>query len=104
MAGDLERLLDGRGVVGALEALAEVCRAKAEHLRVNWQDEAGAKGWDRDAGGIEALAGRMTDGSEPVAGACPGCGEDYDSDCKGEPRCSGCDGPCPCCDDGGLFE
>jgi hypothetical protein len=31
------------------------------------------------------------------------CGEPIDRDCNGNPRCPICDGPCPCCDDGGLM-
>ena len=29
------------------------------------------------------------------------CGEDMDTGCNGNMRCPTCDGPCPCCDDGG---
>ena len=29
------------------------------------------------------------------------CGELMDKDCNGNSRCPNCDGPCPCCDDGG---
>jgi hypothetical protein len=32
--------------------------------------------------------------------ACEACGEEMDTDCQGEPRCTNCD-PCPHCFDGG---
>ena len=31
---------------------------------------------------------------------CAICGEEMDQDCQGNPRCSMCDSPCPCCSDG----
>lgn len=31
---------------------------------------------------------------------CSVCGEELDTDCNGNPRCTTCDGPCPCCNDG----
>lgn len=30
------------------------------------------------------------------------CGEELDKDCNGDLRCVVCDGPCPCCYDGGM--
>lgn len=33
---------------------------------------------------------------------CETCGETLDYDCNGRPRCPDCDGPCPCCYDGGM--
>jgi hypothetical protein len=32
---------------------------------------------------------------------CKRCGDPLDQDCMGNERCPACDGPCPCCDDGG---
>ena len=32
---------------------------------------------------------------------CEECGELLDTDCNGNERCPTCDGPCPCCSDGG---
>lgn len=32
---------------------------------------------------------------------CEECGEEFDRDCNGNDRCPECDGPCPCCFDGG---
>lgn len=40
---------------------------------------------------------RETDGGAH----CGSCGDDLDTNCHGRPRCPTCDGPCPCCDDGG---
>lgn len=34
-------------------------------------------------------------------GYCDICDNEMDTDCNGNPRCEMCDGPCPCCDDGG---
>ncbi len=45
----LEALVDGKGVRYAIEALAEVASAKADHIRENWQDEPLAAKWDRKA-------------------------------------------------------
>ncbi len=52
----LEQMLDSYGVIHVLEALAIVAREKAEHLRVNWQDEAAAKAWDRAARAVDRFA------------------------------------------------
>lgn len=38
---------------------------------------------------------------EVAASVCAECGDEKDTDCNGEPRCPTCDGPCPCCTDGG---
>jgi hypothetical protein len=54
----LESLVDGQddGLQGVLDALALVCRAKAEHLESNWQDKAAAKWWTSAAKKIERIA------------------------------------------------
>ena len=56
---DLEQWIDSIGLRAVLELLSEVCHEKADHLRVNWQDESAAKGWERDARRIEACAGKV---------------------------------------------
>ncbi len=33
---------------------------------------------------------------------CERCGDEMDQDCMGNARCPACDGPCPCCHDGGV--
>jgi hypothetical protein len=47
LADILEQYIDAHGIGGVLEVLAEVCGGKAEHLRCNWQDEAGARMWEK---------------------------------------------------------
>lgn len=49
----LESLIDGASLSTVLEDLIAVCRAKAEHLRANWQDESSARVWERDAAVLE---------------------------------------------------
>lgn len=53
----LEAMVDRSGIGAVLEALAEICREKAEHLRENWQDEVSARMWDRRASALERTAG-----------------------------------------------
>jgi hypothetical protein len=48
----IESLIDRLSVPVVVSLLAEVCSAKADHLRENWQDEPGAKDWDRVAGSL----------------------------------------------------
>lgn len=48
----IERYIDQHsnpftGVSNVLDTLVEVCNAKANHLRENWQDPTSAKPWDR---------------------------------------------------------
>lgn len=45
----LEAMIDSESLARVLENLETVCLEKAEHLRVNWQDEATAKAWERVA-------------------------------------------------------
>jgi hypothetical protein len=45
----MESLIDRLGVPGALDLLAEVASAKADHIRENWQDEKLAASWDHTA-------------------------------------------------------
>ena len=52
---ELENFIDKSSLSDVLESLVEICYAKAEHLRSNWQDSKAAKSWDRDA----AVIGRM---------------------------------------------
>jgi hypothetical protein len=59
LANELERLADKHGISKLLFALVEVCHAKAEHLRSNWQDERNAKNWLTDAAALEKLAAKV---------------------------------------------
>lgn len=43
----LELMVDRLSLGGVLTVLAEVCSAKAERVRSNWQDEATARMWDK---------------------------------------------------------
>lgn len=49
--GELEEMLEGIvdrfSLSAALDALATVCSAKADHLASNWQDEVSARPWSR---------------------------------------------------------
>lgn len=49
----LERMIDADDLDGVMEAIAEICGGKAEHLRENWQDEGAASEWDKDAAVID---------------------------------------------------
>lgn len=42
----LERMIDSGSLAGLLENLEAVCYQKAEHLRVNWQNEPAARAWE----------------------------------------------------------
>lgn len=55
----LEQIIDAASLADVLRSLADICRLKSEHLQSNWQDNAAAKAWDRDADRIESLAGRV---------------------------------------------
>ena len=52
----LEAMVDGNHLANVLDALAEVCHAKAEHLGHNWQDEEAMAAWDGAAVKIEKLS------------------------------------------------
>ena len=47
----LEFLVDLHGIVDVTEKLREICHDKAEHIRVNWQDEDTADAWE-EAGNL----------------------------------------------------
>jgi hypothetical protein len=50
---ELEAMVDRASVSAILEALAQICRLKAVHLRDNWQDDKAARIWLRGAVAIE---------------------------------------------------
>ena len=58
--GELEELLEGIvdrfGLSAALDALATVCGAKADHLMSNWQDDASARPWSRLGRRLDTVA------------------------------------------------
>lgn len=49
----LEKLVDATSINRVLESLVCVCRGKAIHLAVNWQDASTAKEWERLAQRLE---------------------------------------------------
>lgn len=55
----LERLIDATSLSRVVDALASIGRQKAEHLRVNWQDGATAREWDRAADACAKLAHKL---------------------------------------------
>ena len=49
MLDQIESLVDVGTVGSVLDLLAEVCSAKADHIRETWQDETTAEVWDKMA-------------------------------------------------------
>lgn len=47
LADQLENAIDSVGLAQVLELLEDVCYAKAEHLRTDWQSVSGGQAWDR---------------------------------------------------------
>lgn len=42
---ELEALVDSWSLASVLDALADICHGKSEHVRSNWQDTSLAKQW-----------------------------------------------------------
>lgn len=59
LAPSLERLVDTSNVFTVLQALEQLCRDKAEHIREHWQDKTTAQSWDHDARIIATAARRV---------------------------------------------
>jgi hypothetical protein len=57
----VEEYIDSSNVANALDAIATVCREKAEHIRANWQDQATANNWDVVAKRIDTAIGTAMD-------------------------------------------
>lgn len=55
----LEALVDQVGTRNVIFALAKIAQGKAEHLKSNWQDYAGAARWTRSASKLEACANKL---------------------------------------------
>ena len=51
----LEGLIDKSSVKTVLEAITDICNAKAGHIRSNWQDEPLARSWEREANTIDRI-------------------------------------------------
>jgi len=52
----LETSVDASCLADVLDALAEICREKAQHLVANWQDQRAAGLWNRAASRVETCA------------------------------------------------
>lgn len=55
----LEDLIDKTRLGLVLDALAAVCRDKAEHLSTNWQDDTAAKEWNRAADEVAGVRSKI---------------------------------------------
>ena len=53
----LEMLVDENGLDNVIDALADVCGLKADHIRSNWQDLETAKAWDRAGYAVNSSLG-----------------------------------------------
>ena len=49
----VEAIIDSAGLDKLLYAITEVCYAKSEHLKANWQDFSSAEDWIRNARKVE---------------------------------------------------
>jgi len=49
----VEKLIDDSSLPELMIVVMDVCRDKAEHIRVNWQDEHSATVWDSFANAID---------------------------------------------------
>jgi hypothetical protein len=54
----LEELVDADSLDGVLEALAAICREKADHIRANYDDRSLARAWAIAGIRLEILAGK----------------------------------------------
>lgn len=52
---ELEAMVDAAGLNNLLYALAHVCRMKADHVQINWQDAPLARMWGDNANKIERV-------------------------------------------------
>ena len=55
----LEQLVDRVGVATLIDWLAEICWEKADHVRSAWQDERGAKLWERNGDKLHKVAQQL---------------------------------------------
>lgn len=53
---NLELLIDSHGILGVLDAIAEICYGKEQHLQENWQDYETAKVWHKLGINIQKFA------------------------------------------------
>lgn len=48
----IETIIDEQDLTGLMDLVSEVCSAKADHIRMNWQDDITANHWDGLAAGF----------------------------------------------------
>lgn len=53
-----EAYIDGWNLANAIGELAEICSAKADHVRTNWQDDELARLWERAASILQTAEAR----------------------------------------------
>jgi len=49
---EIESIIDHKGIAAMLNAMANICHEKAQHIRENWQDDETAKVWDKNGSKI----------------------------------------------------
>lgn len=59
ITAELEAMIDKHGLLHVVTGLELICREKAEHIRVNWQDHAMARTWDIAARHLDRTAHRL---------------------------------------------
>jgi len=53
----LESMIDSNSLASVLEAISEICNAKEEHIRSNWQDLSLARYWQLASSRVFNCAG-----------------------------------------------
>ena len=54
-----ESAIDLHGLANVVDALAEICTAKADHIRSNWQDRATAAPWVAASAQLQSLEAKI---------------------------------------------
>ena len=55
MKNYLEKIIDTYGIQSVLDNISSICYGKAEHLRINWQDDTKAKDWEGIAKALDDI-------------------------------------------------
>lgn len=61
LKSELEQIVDVFSVEAVLEALAEICQDKAEHIRLNWQDTSLSQVWERGGNSLSGFYAKFSD-------------------------------------------
>lgn len=56
---DLEQMIDATSLEDVIEALAQICHEKADHVQSTWQDSNLAKQWTKRAQKLEKVQGQI---------------------------------------------